>query len=90
MLDFKLLLHKVSSMASDIEDDTQNKIKEMIKALYLSHSESFWSIWNGLKIQDQKRINKIFGNDISEHRDLLGEASKANSAVSFLMLMIRC
>jgi hypothetical protein len=77
-------------MVSDIEDDTQNRIKEMIKALYLSHSESFWSIWNGLKIHDRRQINKVFGNDISEHRDLLGEVPTVNSAVSLSLIMIRC
>ena len=69
-------------MGSDIEDDTQNKIKEVLKVLYLSHSDSFWLIWNTLKTSEQNRINKLFGNDISEHRELLGEFPNVAGAVS--------
>lgn len=80
-LDFKSLLHRITSLIPDTEEKTQELIRDMIKSLYLSHSDNFWSIWNSLKISEQHRINNLFGNNIAEHRELLGEIAKSDYAV---------
>ena len=88
ILDFKMLLLRVIIMIQELEECSKNQIKELIKALYLSHTDNFWLIWNGLKVPDQNRINKLFGNNVSEHRNLLGEILETRNIVSRLSILI--